>query len=145
MHAPDFRLKDQAGTEHSLRDSSGSWLLLYFYPKDDTPGCTTEACAFRDATADYAKAGVRVLGVSKDGQESHAAFAVKHGLTFPILSDPDAVVIKAYGAWDETRANTVRKSYLIGPDGEIAKEYDNVNVSVHAAQILTDVQAVRKT
>lgn len=142
--APEFSLCDQTGKVHKLSDYKGKWVLLYFYPKDDTPGCTKEACSFRDASALYAQAGIFVLGVSKDSVDSHAQFATKYNLTFPLLSDPTHSTIEAYGAWGEkkfmgrTFTGIKRTSFLINPDQMIQKEYLNVNVLTHAHDVLKD-------
>lgn len=133
--APDFSLPDQDGVTHSLKDYENKWVLIYFYPKDDTPGCTKEACGFRDVAAEYAKNNVIVLGVSKDSVISHKKFAEKYHLTFPLLSDESKVVIGAYGAWG-------RVSFLIGPDQTIQKEYLKVDVFKHAQEILQDVKTL---
>lgn len=146
--ATDFTLLDQFGQPHSLRDYLGHWVVLYFYPKDDTPGCTKEACSFRDSFRELQKLGVVVLGVSKDSVASHAKFATKYNLNFPILSDPDHAVIEKYSAWGEKKfmgkafLGILRVTYLINPKGEIAKVYPKVNSTVHSAQILTDLQAL---
>ena len=144
--APAFTLQDQSGKEHSLADYKGKRLLLYFYPKDDTPGCTTEACEMRDSRAAMKKAGIAVLGVSADKVKSHAKFAEKFDLNFPILSDQDKSVIKAYGAWAKKKfmgreyMGILRVSYLIGPDGKIAQAYEKVKPGTHAAEVLVDAK-----
>lgn len=144
MQAPDFTLPDQNGSLHSLNDYRGKWLLLYFYPKDDTPGCTKEACSFRDSSQEFEKAGLSVVGVSKDSVSSHGKFAKKYDLTFTILSDVDTEVIQAYGAWGTKKfmgkefEGTSRNSYLINPKGEIVKSYLNVNPLTHYQEILHD-------
>lgn len=144
--APDFKLPDQNGTIHSLKEYKGSWVLLYFYPKDDTPGCTKEACGFRDMTEDYTKSDIVVLGISKDSFESHKKFADKHHLVFTLLSDESKEVIKAYGAWGEKKfmgkvfEGIKRVSFLIGPDQTIQKKYLKVDVFNHAKEILQDVK-----
>lgn len=146
--APNFNLPDQNGVFHSLDNYSGKWVLLYFYPKDDTPGCTKEACAFRDITSDYKKNNVVVLGVSKDSVSSHKKFAEKYNLSFPLLSDESTKTIKEYEAWGEKKFmgkvfNGVKRvSFLIGPNHTIQKEYLNVNVFTHAQDILRDVIAL---
>ena len=147
--APDFSLPDQEGNMRSLRDQQGTWLLLYFYPKDDTPGCTKEACGFRDQYAELRKRGVIVFGVSKDSVESHKKFSGKFSLTFPILSDPDKTVIQAYGAWGPKQFmgrkydGILRVSYLINPEGKIAKVYEKVNPEEHPSQVLRDLLALQ--
>lgn len=143
--APDFTLLDQDGKAHSLSDYVGSWVLIYFYPKDDTPGCTKEACGFRDLAEEYKKHAVIVLGISKDSVASHKRFAEKYHLSFPLLSDETKDTIKAYGAWGEkkfmgrTFDGVKRYSYLIDPKQIIRKEYQQVDVFKHAQEILNDV------
>lgn len=131
--APIFSLPDQTGQVHHLTDYLGKWVVLYFYPKDDTPGCTTEACNFEGATGELTKRGVVVLGVSKDSVESHKEFATKYNLNFPLLSDESGVVHKDYEV-------SSRTTYLIGPEGKIAKIYENVNPDLHLGEILTNFQ-----
>ena len=150
--APDFTLLDQNSENHSLRDYRGQWVVLYFYPKDETPGCTVEACGFRDtreAIADFGNAVV--LGVSKDSPESHRKFAEKHGLNFTLLSDPNHAVAAAYDSWDpkffwgKTLLGTKRNTFLINPEGMIAKEYHGVGPRTHAAEIITDLKQFQNT
>lgn len=135
--APDFTLLDQNNQPHSLQDYRGKWVILYFYPKDDTPGCTTEACNFRDSLRELQKLGLVVLGVSKDSVASHGKFAAKYQLNFPLLSDPDHQVIEQYQA-------SSRTTYLIDPQGYIAKVYPKVNPTQHAAEILADFPSFSK-
>ncbi len=145
--APDFDLQDQSGKNKKLSDFLGKWVVLYFYPKDDTPGCTKEACGLRDSLNALQKMGAIVLGVSKDSVTSHAKFAQKYSLNFPILSDEKLEVIKAYGAWAKKKFmgreyfGTLRISYLIDPKGKIAKVYPKVNPISHAREILEDLKA----
>ncbi|MFH2085280.1 MAG: peroxiredoxin [bacterium] len=139
--APDFTLLDQNGQPHSLHDYLGKWVVLYFYPKDDTPGCTTEACNFRDSFRELQKLGIVILGVSKDSVVSHGEFASKYQLNFPILSDPDHKVIEQYDA--HSLLGTLRMTYLINSKGEIAKVYPHVNPTVHAAEILADLPTLK--
>ncbi len=145
MKAKEFSLPDQTGKMHKLSDYKGKWVVLYFYPKDDTPGCTKEACSFRDSMEVYRNRGVVVIGVSKDSIESHRKFSDKYRLNFPILSDPEKEVIKNYGAWGEKSfmgkkfEGTLRNTYLIDPLGKIAKTYKKVNPLIHSGQILKDV------
>ncbi len=138
MKAENFSLHDQNNTTHTLKQYQGSWVVLYFYPKDDTPGCTIEACTFRDSLAELQKRGVVILGVSKDSVASHKKFAEKYHLNFPILSDESKEVIKAYDA--QGPLGTRRMTYLIDPKGEITKVYKNVNPTIHAGEILRDLQ-----
>lgn len=133
--APDFAAPDQDGKIHHLADYRGRWLLLYFYPKDNTPGCTTEACTLRDTYSDFEKTKAAVLGVSADSVKSHTGFAKKYNLPFPILADQDKTIIKAYGADGLVR----RISYLIDPHGTIAKAYAKVKPAEHAAEVLKDL------
>ncbi len=148
--APDFSLPDQNGAIHGLRDYRGRWVVLYFYPKDDTPGCTTEACSFRDARDAIANLGnAVVLGISKDTVKSHAKFVEKHELNFTLLSDPEHKVIEAYGSWGPKQfmgrefMGTLRNTYIINPEGKIAKTYEGVDPKKHVAQIVKDLQALQ--
>ena len=143
--APAFSLPDQDGKAHRLKDYAGRPLILYFYPKDDTPGCTKEACAFRDALPDFKKGKAAVLGVSVLDVASKAKFARKHELNFPLLADPDHEVAEAYGAWQKKSLygriymGVARLTYLIGPDGKVARRWDGVKVDGHAALVLRAV------
>lgn len=148
--APDFSLADQDGVVRSLSDYAGKWVVLYFYPKDDTPGCTTEACNFRDerdAIADFGNA--TVIGISKDSVKSHKKFIDKYNLSFTLLSDPDHVTIEAYGAWQKKSmfgrkfTGIQRKTVIIDPYGTIAKEYPTVDPKKHALEIITDLKALQ--
>lgn len=149
MKAHNFSLLDQNGSIHTLDDYKGRWLVLYFYPKDDTPGCTKEACGFRDNIKILIDHNIAVLGVSKDSVVSHKTFSEKYNLPFPLLSDESAEVIKAYNAWG-TKVfmglydGVLRKTYLINPDGEIAKVYEKVKPEQHAEEILHEVQTQQK-
>ena len=146
--APSFRLNDQNGTTHTLADYAGRPVVLYFYPKDDTPGCTTESCAFQDNLPKFKAGKAAVLGVSILDEKSKAKFAAKHGLTFPLLADADHDVAEKYGVWQEKSRygrkymGIVRTTYLIGPDGKIAKRWDNVKVEGHAEDVLRAVEGV---
>ena len=148
MNAPSFQLPDQAGIVHTLSMYKGKWIILYFYPKDDTPGCTKEACNFRDSSAEFKKMGIVILGVSKDSVASHKKFAEKYHLNFPILSDESKEVIKAYNAWGtkkfmgKTFEGVKRTTTVIGPDGMIKKVYENVNPLIHAGQIISDMKTL---
>lgn len=144
--APNFTLPDQNGKDHSLSDYVGEWVLLYFYPKDDTPGCTTEACGIRDSISEYEKTGITVLGVSKDSVKSHKKFEEKYDLPFTLLSDEEKKVLNLYGVWQEKNSfgnmimGTVRTSFLINPEGKIEKVYKNVKPKIHAQQVLDDLK-----
>ena len=139
--AQDFTLKDQTGAPHSLHEYRGKWVVLYFYPKDATPGCTAEACAFRDANEKILASNAVVIGISRDSVESHAKFAKDNTLPFTLLSDPTAEVIKMYGAWRPVMAKRV--TYIIDPEGNIVKEYPKVTPAEHATQILSDLQLLQ--
>lgn len=146
--APEFSLPDQNNKQHSLSDYQGQWVLLYFYPKDDTPGCTKEACALRDNLPRFKKIKAVVLGVSVDSVKSHAKFAEKYGLPFTLLADEGRSVVKKYGVWQKKKFmgrefwGTMRTSFLIDPKGKIAKIYKNVKPDVHAVEVLKDLAAV---
>lgn len=140
VKAPDFKAYDQNGKVHHLKDYSGKWILLYFYPKDNTPGCTMEACQLRDHF-DELRESLEVIGVSHDKVESHARFASKYKLPYTLLSDPDKKIIKAYGA--KGFLFTKRISYLINPEGKIAKIYLNVSPKKHAKEILEDLEKLK--
>ncbi|MEI6378155.1 MAG: peroxiredoxin [Candidatus Falkowbacteria bacterium] len=137
--APDFELLDAKGMPQTLSQFLGHWVVLYFYPKDETPGCTAEACSFRDTHADFEKHDAKIIGINTDSQQSHKAFVTKHQLPFMLLSDPTKEVIKTYGA---KGLFTKRISYLINPEGKIAKSYDNVDPVIHAKQILQDLEGL---
>lgn len=147
MKAPDFSLPDQNGQTHKLQDYAGKWLIVYFYPMDETSGCTKEACQFRDAREVIRElSGAEVVGVSKDSVESHKKFAEKHTLNFPILSDPEHRTIEAYGAWKRSVANplgTHRDTIIINPAGEIVKEYRGVDPDKHAGEIIVDLKLLQ--
>lgn len=146
MSAHDFSLPDQDDKMHKLSDYHGKWVVLYFYPKDDTPGCTKEACNFRDSLHELHSKNVVILGVSKDSVKSHKKFADKYSLNFPLLSDENREVIDKYDAWGKKKflgkefEGVLRKTYLINPEGEVAKVYENVNPTVHAGEILGDLE-----
>jgi peroxiredoxin Q/BCP len=142
--APPFNLPDQTGKDVSLSDYAGKWLIVYFYPKDDTPGCTTEACSFRDEYEFLQEKGLSVVGISKDSIKSHAKFAEKYNLKFPLLADLEHEVIEAYGSWGPKKFmgrqffGIHRNTYLINPKGEIVKEYQGVTPKEHVGQIMKD-------
>lgn len=149
MKAIEFNLPDENGTLHKFSDYHGKWVIVYFYPKDDTPGCTKEACNFRDAYVNVQKFGVVILGISKDSVASHKKFSEKYHLNFPLLSDESKDIIKAYHAWGEkkfmgkTFEGILRTTYLIDPEGEIKKVYQKVNPLIHADEILKDLQSFK--
>ena len=139
--APDFTLPDQDGKEHTLSHHRGAWVLLYFYPKDDTPGCTREACMIRDAFPDFGALNAKVFGISVDSIESHKKFAGKYQLPFTLLADTDKKAVKLYGV--QGKLFTLRTSFLIDPDGRIAKVYENVKPAEHAKEVLEDLRRLR--
>ncbi|HZE87871.1 MAG TPA: thioredoxin-dependent thiol peroxidase [Methylomirabilota bacterium] len=145
MKASVFTLPDQNNKMHSLKDYQGKWLILYFYPKDDTPGCTKEACSFRDNKEAFLKRGVEIVGISKDSVASHQKFVTKHSLNFTLLADPDHKVIEQYGAWGKKKFmgkeydGTMRNTFIINPKGEIVKEFKNVNPLTHTNAILQEL------
>jgi peroxiredoxin Q/BCP len=144
--APAFSLKDQQGTTHRLSDYAGRPLVLYFYPKDDTPGCTQEACEFEAQLPALARKKAAVLGVSILDEKSKARFASKHGLTFPLLADADHAVAEKYGVWQEKARygrkymGIVRTTYLIDRDGTVARRWDKVSVTDHVAEVTAAVK-----
>ena len=140
--APEFELEDQDGQLHSLEDYRNKWVVLYFYPKDGTPGCTTEACEFRDNIFAFRDLGAQILGVSLDDVESHKAFVENHGLPFPLLADVDGVAATAYGVQTRMFGMKVakRQTFIIGPDGTIVKHYESVKPAEHSAEVLADLK-----
>ena len=140
--APDFNLPDSKGQVHTLAEFSGKWTVLYFYPKDDTPGCTKEACSFRDDLAQLDKLGAKVVGVSVDDTDSHAKFAEKYHLPFPLLADKDGKVADSYGALTNLFVIKLAKRYtfLIDPQSNIAKVYQSVDTSRHSQEIIDDLK-----
>jgi peroxiredoxin Q/BCP len=140
--APAFTLKDQQGDAHRLADYAGRPVILYFYPKDDTPGCTKETCDFQASLPKFKPSKAAVFGVSILDEKSKAKFAAKHGITFPLLADADHEVAEKYGVWQEKSLygrkfmGIARTTYLIGPDGKVARRWDNVKVDGHAAAVL---------
>ena len=143
--APDFELKDQDGEIHAIEDYRGKWVALYFYPKDGTPGCTTEACEFRDNIFAFRDKDCQILGVSLDDEESHKEFSEKHGLPFPLLADTDGATAEAYGVKSRMLGFTVakRQTFLIDPDGNVARHYENVDPDTHSQEILADLDALQ--
>ncbi len=140
--APALSAQAHDGSAIDLKQLGGKPTLVFFYPRDGTPGCTTEACAFRDVWDDYQQAGVLIVGVSADSKDSHEDFAAEHGLPFPLVADEDGTWAKAFGV-GTTLGMTDRESFLIGPDGTIAKVYPGVDPGVHAAEVLRDAAALR--
>ena len=142
--APDFQLMDQNGVVQRLSDYRGHWVVLYFYPKDDTPGCTKEACEFRDDYQRLSRMGVTLLGVSLDDIKSHQAFAAKYHLPFPLLSDPDGEVAKRYGSlfklWPLKFAK--RHSFIIDPEGRVARVYRDVDPATHSDEVISDLKSL---
>ncbi len=139
--APNFTLKNQDGKDVSLSDYAGKWTLIYFYPKDDTPGCTKEACALRDNFPFYEDTGIEILGISKDSPASHTKFIQKYSLPFTLLSDSEGSVAKTYRA--NGMLGTKRISYLVSPNGTIAKSYPKVSPATHAQEVLEDLKKLQ--
>ncbi len=141
--APNLKLQDQTGKWHSLKDYAGKWVVLYFYPKDGTPGCTTQACEFRDNIFAYRELGAVILGVSVDSVESHKTFAEEQNLPFPILADVDKKVTKTYGTlklYMGTLEMARRDTFIIDPEGRVAKHYVSVDPKGHSELVLTDLR-----
>ncbi|MCL4423491.1 MAG: thioredoxin-dependent thiol peroxidase [Actinobacteria bacterium] len=143
--APRFTVADQDGNKVALTGFAGAPLVVYFYPADDTPGCTTEACQFNDNLSVFQSSGASVVGISPDGSESHRKFRAKYGLQFPLLSDPDHKVMASYGAWGEKTlygrksVGVIRSTFLIGADGRIVRAWYNVRANGHAAKVLEEL------
>jgi len=146
--APQFTVPDQNGNNISLSDYKGKWVILYFYPKDMTPGCTTEACNFRDEYSVFQQKDIVVLGVSKDSIVRHKKFEEKHELPFPLLSDENGVICEGFGVWQEKSLygkkymGIVRSTFLIKPNGIIAKAYSKIKVKDHVEELKTDLQSI---
>jgi len=144
--APEFTLPDQNGTMHSLHAERGKWVLLYFYPKDNTPGCTKEACMIRDTYPEFEKLNCTVFGISTDSEISHKKFEEKFSLPFTLLADTNKEVVRAYGVWAPKKfmgkefLGTVRMSFLIDPEGNIAKVYEKVKPEFHAGEVVHDLK-----
>lgn len=147
--APDFTLADQDGQMHTLSSYRGKWVLIYFYPKDDTPGCTKQACMLRDADEDFSALDAVVLGISADSVKSHKKFVEKYELPFPLLADETKEVVSAYGVWGRKKMmgreydGIFRTSFLINPAGKIEKVYEKVKPELHADMVLADLTALR--
>ena len=145
--APDFILPDESGAAHSLADYRNQWVVLYFYPKDNTPGCTVEACSLRDARDTLSDLGAVVIGVSKDDAGAHEQFKAKHTLNFSLLTDLDGSVIQSYGAWGKKmygREGILRKTFIIDPQGTIVKVYGRVTPLGHGNQIIADLATLQQ-
>ncbi|HZU84776.1 MAG TPA: peroxiredoxin [Polyangiaceae bacterium] len=148
--APAFELESDSGKRVALDDFAGKWLVLYFYPRDNTPGCTREAQGFTAAVARLKKLGAEVVGVSKDTVQSHCGFRDKIGIKFPLLSDPDLAVHKAYGAWGTKTmygkkvAGVIRSTFLVGPDGRLARAWSGVKVDGHVDKVIAAVEEARR-
>lgn len=145
--ASDFTLPDDTNNSVSLKDFRGKWLVLYFYPKDDTPGCTIQACSLRDARDDLMELDAEVVGVSKDGINSHDTFKAKHSLNFTLLSDEDGKVIEAYGAWGKKmfgQEGILRKTFIIDPNGMVQKVYGRATPVGHGEAVLADLKKLQK-
>ncbi len=140
--APEFELPDQSGQLHSLEDYRDRWVVLYFYPKDQTPGCTTEACEFRDNIFAFRGLNAQILGVSLDDVDSHKKFADKYELPFPLLADSEGTTADAYGVKTRMFGMKIakRQTFLIDPDGKIAKHYESVKPATHSAEVLADLK-----
>ena len=141
--APNFSLPDDEGNIKTLGDYAGDWLVLYFYPKDETPGCTTQACSLRDARDDLTDMGVQIVGVSKDSPESHERFKSKYNLNFTLLSDEDAEVIKSYGAWGSKmfgKDGILRSTFIINPDGFVVKVFEKVTPIGHGKDMIKQIR-----
>jgi peroxiredoxin Q/BCP len=144
--APDFQLQDSKGVTHQLSEYTGKWIVLYFYPKDDTPGCTIEACSLRDARDDIATLGAEIVGISKDGASSHDKFKEKYTLNFTLLSDPDMTAMNAYGAWGKKQfgqEGVLRKTFIINPEGQVVKAYGRVTPLGHGEQIVAELKTLQ--
>jgi len=149
MKAPEFCLKNQDEVEICLRDLKGKWIVLYFYPKDNTPGCTTEAKEFSELIDEFEKLGAIVIGISPDSPKKHCNFIEKHNLKVTLLSDENKEVLKTYGAWGKKKMygkeyeGVIRSTFIINPEGEIVKEYKNVRAKGHAAKVLEDLKKLK--
>ena len=145
--APDFSLPDLEGKVHTLKEYAGKWIIFYFYPKDDTPGCTAEACSLRDARDTLAEMGAEIIGVSKDDANSHEKFKAKHSLNFTLLTDTDREAIEAYGAWGKKmfgQEGILRKTFIIDPEGQVVKVYGRVTPMGHGDQVIADLKSLQQ-
>ncbi len=145
--APDFTLPDIDGKIHTLDEFKGKWIVLYFYPKDDTPGCTTEACSLRDARDTLADMGAEIVGISKDDANSHEKFKAKYSLNFTLLTDAEGKTIEAYGAWGKKmygREGILRKTFIINPSRQIVKVYGRVTPMGHGDQVIDELKRLQE-
>lgn len=145
--APEFTLPGSNGSSHSLADYKGKWVVLYFYPEDDTPGCTVEACSFRDARDTLAEMGAEIIGISKDEPSSHEKFKEKYSLNFVLLTDTDGEVINKYGAWGKkmfSREGILRKTFIINPEGQVVKVYGRVTPVGHGEQVIAELKKLQQ-
>lgn len=137
--AADFTLRDESGRMHRLTDYAGKWIVLYFYPKDDTPGCTVEACGLRDVRDELVAMGAQIIGISMDPPEAHESFKAKYSLNFTLLSDPAGEMVRSYGAWGKKiygREGILRKTFIINPEGEVVKVFGRVTPLGHGQQVI---------
>ena len=144
--APEFTLPDTSGNVHTLAEYKGKWIVLYFYPKDDTPGCTVEACSLRDARDTLAEMGAEIVGISKDDASSHEKFKAKHSLNFTLLTDLEGTVIESYGAWGKKmygREGILRKTFIINPAGQVLKVYGRVTPMGHGDQVIEELKGLQ--
>lgn len=144
--APAFSLPDVDNVVHTLGEYAGKWVVLYFYPKDQTPGCTVEACSLRDARDDIAALGAEIIGVSRDDAVSHEAFKARHSLNFTLLTDSDTTVMQAYGAWGKKQfgqEGILRKTFIIDPKGQVVKVYGRVTPLGHGKQIINELEKLQ--
>lgn len=144
--APDISLLTTEGSSWSLSEHRGEWVVVYFYPKDDTPGCTVQACSFRDARDEIAALGASVVGISKDDASSHEKFKAKHSLNFTLLTDTDGAVMTAYDAWGKKqfgREGVLRKTFIINPDGDVVKVYGRVTPLGHGNQVIAELKKLQ--
>jgi len=145
--APDFSLSDNEGVVHTLKEYSGKWVILYFYPKDDTPGCSTQACSLRDARDTLAEMGAEIVGISKDEPSSHEKFKAKYSLNFTLLTDSDAKTIEEYGAWGKKmfgNEGILRKTFIINPEGQVVKVYGRATPLGHGESVVKELTALQK-
>lgn len=148
MAAPDFTLKNDIGDDVSLHDYAGKWLVLYFYPRDDSPGCTVEACSLRDARDEITALGAEIIGISKDQPTMHEKFKARHSINFELLSDPGAATIQAYGAWNRSMLvfkHIIRRTVIVSPEGRVAKVYAYTTPLGAGSRIAADLRELQKS